>query len=286
MLTELTSVECRILGSLAEKSITVREQYPLSFNSLMLACNQKSSRDPVMSLDSAVLGRGIDSLVEKGLVQKHLYSGERSVKFTHCLSTLLDTLDPKVTAVFIVLMLRGPQTAAELKTRTERLYQFGSTAEVEFLLQQLCAAENPMAAKAPRRPGQKDGRYMHLFCGMPSCTENEQNEKRPLVFNDKTEERLRILENKISVLEKWLKDFSEGAFSPFEPPEQAVSSEMVSSESAGSSMPAGKTVAADAAASAASEVSVSGESSSVINGTSAAVTEDDGGHDAPPGTVS
>ena len=144
----------------------------------------------------------------------------------------------------------------------------------------------PDQARRPRRPGQKDGRYMHLFCGMPSCTENEQNEKRPLVFNDKTEERLLILENKISVLEKWLKDFSEGAFSPFEPPEQAVSSEMVSSESAGSSMPAGKTVTADAAASAASEVSVSGESSSVINGTSAAVTEDDGGHDAPPGTVS
>ena len=284
MLTELTPVECRILGSLAEKSITIKDQYPLSFNSLMLACNQKSSRDPVMSLDASVLGRGIESLIEKGLVQKHLYSGERSIKFTHCLSALIDTLDAKTTALFIVLMLRGPQTAAELKTRTERLYQFRDTAETEALLQQLCAAESPMIAKAPRRPGQKDGRYMHLFCGMPSCAETEQNEKQPVVFKDKTEDRLRILENRVAVLEKWLKDFSEGAFLPFEPPEQAVSSEMVSSESAGST--AGQIEPAGAALPAASEVSVSGESSSARNGTSAAVMEDDGGHDAPPGAVS
>ena len=225
---ELNQVECRILGSLAEKSITVKDQYPLSFNSLMLACNQKSSRDPVMSLDVQTLGKGINSLLEKGLMQKHLFAGERSVKYTHCLSTLIDTLDARITAIAIVLMLRGPQTAAELKTRTERLYQFSGTAEVEELLKQLSSAEKPFVAKAPRRTGQKDGRYVHLFCGMPEESSFQAEERHTLVFADKTDERIALVEQKISAIEKWLAEFSEGSFKPYEQP--AVSDVSVSDD--------------------------------------------------------
>lgn len=277
---ELNQIECRILGALAEKSITVKDQYPLSFNSLMLACNQKSSRDPVMSLDVQTLGKGINSLLEKGLVQKHLFSGERSVKYTHCLSTLLDTLDARITAVAIVLMLRGPQTAAEIKTRTERLYQFADTAEVEELIKNLSAAEKPFVAKAPRRPGQKDGRYVHLFCGIPEEGNFPAEEKKTLVFADKTDERLSLLEKKINAIEKWLAEFSEGSFKPYEQPEKAdenasgkvldPAAETVSSESAG------------LAGTAASEVSVSNENSekNSINALSGNT-----GHDAPPGSI-
>lgn len=269
MATELSPVECRILAALAEKSITVKDQYPLSFNSLMLACNQKSSRDPIMSLDVQTLGKGLEALMDKGLVQKHLFSGERSVKYTHCLSTLLDTLDPKVLALAIVLMLRGPQTAAELKTRTERLYQFKDTAEVEGLLCQLASAENPFVAKAPRRPGQKDGRYTHLFCGMPEVSAEDKPEGKVLVFVDKTEERLCLLEKKINAIEKWLEEFSEGSFKPYSMPEKT--DETVSSESAGCNETA------------ASEVSVSDENSLAEN---IASVDAVCGHDAPPGTKS
>ncbi|MCR4821162.1 MAG: YceH family protein [Elusimicrobiales bacterium] len=291
MLTELTPVECRILGSLAEKSITVKDQYPLSFNSLLLACNQKSSRDPVMSLDAGTLGKGIESLLEKGLVQKHLYSGERSIKYSHCLSSLLDTYDERTTALFIVLMLRGPQTAAELKTRTERLYAFKDTAETEALLQQLASMPNPMLAKAPRRPGQKDGRYTHLFCGMPAVAE-EMPSRQPLVFIDKTEERIQLLENKVAMLEKWLKEFSEGTFVPYEKPDLTQASPDASLNAAAKpavsenpDVSVAETATSESvrpSGLADSEVSVSGKFH-LPEGTSPAAEEEDGGHDAPPG---
>ncbi len=165
MIIQLDAVEARALGALAEKSLTTREQYPLTFNSLLSACNQKSSRDPVMELDHDALGRGVQSLIEKGLVERQQVPGERVPKFRHDLGRLLGSDDPKVIGLFIVLLLRGPQTPGELKTRSERLCEFASTAEVEGLLQQLCAAAEPLAARLPRQPGQKEARYFHLFSG-------------------------------------------------------------------------------------------------------------------------
>lgn len=293
-MTELTPIECRILAALAEKSITVKDQYPLTFNSLLLACNQKSSRDPVMNLDVQTLGRGIESLIDKGLVSKHLYSGERSLKYTHCLSKLINTLDPKASALAIVLMLRGPQTAAELKSRTERLYSFKDTAETESVLQNLAAMENPFVAKAPRRPGQKDGRYTHLFCGMPEAAADEQPIRKTVIFADKTEERLQVIENKIKAIENWLKEFSEGNFVPYEKPETPAenaeganpTAETVSSESANSGIASTENLARPNGGAAASEASVSIENSSTLNGTSVAIPDEDAGHDAPPGTAS
>lgn len=165
MIIQLDAVEARALGALAEKSLTTREQYPLTFNSLLSACNQKSSREPVMALDHDALGRGVQSLIEKGLVERQQVPGERVPKFRHDLGKLLGSDDPKVIGLFIVLLLRGPQTPGEIKTRSERLCEFASTAEVEGLLQQLCAAAEPLAARLPRQAGQKEARYFHLFSG-------------------------------------------------------------------------------------------------------------------------
>lgn len=165
MPTQLDAVEARALGALVEKSLTTREQYPLTFNSLLNACNQKSSRDPVMTLDHDALGRAVQSLVEKGFLERQQVPGERVPKFRHDIGKLLGSDDPKLVGLFTVLLLRGPQTPGEIKTRSERLCEFASTAEVEGLLQQLCAAAEPLAARLPRQPGQKEARYRHLFSG-------------------------------------------------------------------------------------------------------------------------
>lgn len=169
MITQLDAAEARALGSLVEKSLTTREQYPLTFNSLLLACNQKSSREPVMTLDHDSLGRAVQGLIEKGLAQREQAPGERVPKFRHDAGRLFGSDDPKVIGVMTVLLLRGPQTPGELKTRSERLCEFGGTAEVEALMQQLCAAAEPFVARLPRQAGQKETRYCHLFAGAPSA---------------------------------------------------------------------------------------------------------------------
>lgn len=165
MITTLDAVEARVMGSLVEKSLTTREQYPLTFNSLLNACNQKSSREPVMALDADALGRAVQSLVEKGLVERQQIPGERVPKFRHDIGRLLGSDDPKVAGLVTVLLLRGPQTPGEIKTRSERFCEFAGTAEVEALLQQLCAAAEPLVGRQPRQPGQKELRYFHLFSG-------------------------------------------------------------------------------------------------------------------------
>ncbi len=169
MLMQLDAAEARALGSLVEKSLTTREQYPLTFNSLMSACNQKSSREPVMQLDAESLGRAVQGLVEKGLAERVQAPGDRVPKFRHDAGRLFATDDPKVIGIMTLLLLRGPQTAGEIKGRADRLCEFASTAEVEGLLQSLAAAPEPMVGRAPRQPGQKEGRYCHLFSGVPAA---------------------------------------------------------------------------------------------------------------------
>ena len=165
MIMQLDAAEARALGSLVEKSVTTREQYPLTFNSLLAACNQKSSRDPLMQLDAESLGRAVQGLIEKGLAERVQAPGDRVPKFRHDAGRLFGTDDQKVIGLMTLLLLRGPQTAGEIKGRAERLCEFASTAEAEGLLQRLCAAPEPMVGRAPRQPGQKEGRYRHLFSG-------------------------------------------------------------------------------------------------------------------------
>ncbi|MFH2204638.1 MAG: YceH family protein [Elusimicrobiota bacterium] len=164
MLIELDAIEARILGALVEKSITTPEQYPLSFNALLNACNQKTSRDPVMNLDIDALGRSVATLIEKDLAERR--SGSRVPKFLHHVDRLFDGGDPRVAGIVCVLLLRGPQTAGELKARTDRMCTFANAGEVESLLQDLAARpDGPFIARLPKQPGRKETRYRQLFTG-------------------------------------------------------------------------------------------------------------------------
>lgn len=203
MITQLDAAEARALGALVEKSLTTREQYPLTFNSLLLACNQKSSRDPVMTLDVDSLGRAVQGLVEKGLAQRQQVPGERVPKFRHDIGRLLGSDDAKVIGVMTVLLLRGPQTPGELKTRTERLCEFSGTAEVEGLLQQLCAAAEPLIARLPRQPGQKEQRYYHLFSGAASPAPAVPADAAPA---QPQPDKLAALEARVEALEALVKE--------------------------------------------------------------------------------
>jgi uncharacterized protein len=161
----LSPVEARVLGSLVEKQIATPDYYPLSLNALVNACNQLTNREPVMSLDEPTVVRALDGLREKRLAT--LFSGAeaRVAKYKHTLTDRL-LLTPAEVALLCVLLLRGPQTVGELRTRAERLFAFDSLPEVEEALNALTARQpQPLAAKLARAPGAKESRYAHLLCG-------------------------------------------------------------------------------------------------------------------------
>lgn len=208
MITELTPVEARVLGSLVEKSLTTREQYPLTFNALLNACNQKTSREPVMELDADAMGKAVQSLVEKGLAERLQAPGDRVPKFRHNIDRLLNSADPGLIGVMTVLLLRGPQTPGEIKGRTDRLCEFTGTAEVEGLLQELCARpEDPLVARLPRQAGQKEARYQHLFCGAASSVPAVPAESPAAV--PVPADRLAQLEKRVETLELLVKAYGE-----------------------------------------------------------------------------
>lgn len=156
-------MEGRILGSLIEKQLTTPQQYPLSLNALVLACNQTSNRDPVVSLDEPVVEASLATLKEKGLVRYVLPSHGRSVvRYRQVLDERLG-LDERQMALLGVLLLRGPQTVGELRIRTERMARFDSTEDVERDLVGLTRGEEPFVARLARRPGQKEQRWAHLL---------------------------------------------------------------------------------------------------------------------------
>lgn len=151
-----------MLGCLIEKEATVPDSYPLTVNSLRTACNQSTSRDPVMSMTDHDVERALAALRERGLTRTVHSTSNRATKFRHVVPDVLD-LDEAATAVLAVLMLRGPQTVGELKTRTERQHPFESTDEVAATLVALAGRDEPLVRQLERRPGQKDARWVHLL---------------------------------------------------------------------------------------------------------------------------
>jgi uncharacterized protein len=156
------AVELRILGCLIEKQRTTPDVYPLSLNSLRLACNQSTNRDPVVEYDEPLIRAALERLARKGWTRLASGPGSRTAKYRHLLDEALQ-LTPSELAVLAVLMLRGPQTPGELKSRTERLYPFPSLEDVEAVVERLI--ERELAARLPRRPGQKEERYAQLLGG-------------------------------------------------------------------------------------------------------------------------
>ncbi len=163
---DLAPVEARILGCLLEKERTTPENYPLSLNGLIAACNQTTNRDPVTAYDENTVEAGIAWLREKKLVTVVFGAGSRVQKYRHNLPEHFN-LDRRDTAVLAVLLLRGPQTAGELRSRTERLFHFASIEELEGCLDGLGRGDSPLIKLLPQQPGQKERRYVHLFSAEP-----------------------------------------------------------------------------------------------------------------------
>lgn len=159
----LEAAEARVVGSLVEKQLTTPQQYPLTLNSLTLACNQASNRDPVVSYSESDVAEALDSLKAKGLVRFVLPSHGRSVvRYRHVVDEKLG-LDTRQVALVAVLLLRGPQTVGELRTRTERMASFHSVADVESDLEGLARWPEPFVSRLPRRQGQKEERWAQLL---------------------------------------------------------------------------------------------------------------------------
>jgi uncharacterized protein YceH (UPF0502 family) len=164
MAGQLTEIEARIVGALIEKQLTTPEYYPLTLNSLVAACNQKTNREPVMSLDDRTVQSSLDDLRDKNIVYVFYGSGSRTVKYKHILPDIYN-LEPSETAVMCVLMLRGPQTIGEIRERTGRLYDFRDLNDVNETLESLTKRDEPMIVRLERAPGQKEARFAHLLCG-------------------------------------------------------------------------------------------------------------------------
>ena len=161
----LSPVEARILGSLIEKEFTTPDYYPLTLNALTNACNQKSNREPVMNLDEKIVVRGIEGLFRKQLVWQKNMAGSRTVKFAHRIETFGDFTAQEL-GTLCILLLRGPQTAGEIRSRTTRLCEFNYVSDVEETLQRLVELENgPYVIKLPRQVGRRESRYAHLLSG-------------------------------------------------------------------------------------------------------------------------
>jgi uncharacterized protein YceH (UPF0502 family) len=165
---ELSLYETRLIGSLIEKSLTTPEQYPLSLNALINACNQKSNREPVLELAEATVKETADELVQAGLVTALTGFGSRVTKYQHrfCNTEFSEyKFSAQELAIICVMFLRGPQTPGELRTRTNRLCEFKDVQEVEIVLYRMMNRAEPLIAKLPLEPGKRESRYMHLFSG-------------------------------------------------------------------------------------------------------------------------
>ena len=161
---QLTAIEARVLGVLVEKQATVPDTYPLSLNALTAGCNQKTARDPVMAVSDADALQALDSLRAANLVVES--SGSRVSRYEHNLPRAW-ALPGASVALLAVLMLRGAQTAAELRANCERLHRFADISAVEGFLDELQAKTPPCVRKLPRAPGAREARWAHLLCGEP-----------------------------------------------------------------------------------------------------------------------
>ena len=165
LVVELNPVEARVVGSLAEKQLTTPQQYPLTLNALVLACNQSSNRDPVVAYDEDTVEVALSSLKEAGLLRfVHPAQGRSATRYRQVLDERFG-LDSQSLSVLTVLVLRGPQTVGELRARTERMADFAGLDEIEAELERLGNGPDPLVLRLTRRPGQKEERWAQLLTG-------------------------------------------------------------------------------------------------------------------------
>lgn len=205
----LNDVESRVLGSLIEKEITTPDYYPLSLNALVNACNQKSNREPVMNLDENAVSRALHELIEKNLAAGTSGQDSRVLKYEHRLQEAFN-FDRLETAILCVLLLRGPQTPGELRSRTERMHKFDDLEQVQSTLQRLMKREPPIVAMLPRQPGTKEARYAHLLSGELKAPVSAPEHVAASPLRSSTDaERIPRLEDAVARLEKELAETKE-----------------------------------------------------------------------------
>lgn len=193
----LDAPELRVLGVLMEKSKTTPDYYPMTINSLVAACNQKTSRKPVVQYDEDTVATALNTLKRRGLISTATGGSDRSVKFKHNFAIVFPVIPAEV-ALICLLMLRGPQTPGELNTNSGRLHEFESIEEVQEVLERLTTTEPPFVVQLPRRAGQKEARYAQLLAGVPDDTEDNTDEMAGRSTNG--------LETRVAKLEQELAD--------------------------------------------------------------------------------
>lgn len=227
MSIELTPYEARVIGCLIEKEITTPEHYPLSLNALTNACNQKSNRDPALDLDEATVQQTVDALNRRFLISDQTGYGSRVTKYQHrfCNGNFGGLkFSPRELAILCELLLRGPQTPGELRTRASRMSAFADVSEVEHVLIQLAQREDgPFVVRLVREPGRRESRYAHLFSGEvaaadhnftaePASTHAPRAQEHQAVEQDERsaalEERIARLEVDVAELKAMLEDLT------------------------------------------------------------------------------
>ncbi|WOH36002.1 DUF480 domain-containing protein [Thalassotalea fonticola] len=209
MMISLSAQQCRVIGVMLEKEITTPEQYPLSLNALTNACNQKSNREPVMSLSESDVQNEIDQLIQMNLLMIDQMSSGRVNKYIHrfCNTQFSDLqFTPQQRGIICVLLLRGPQTPGELRTRTNRLADFSDVSEVETTINQLQNLNDiEFVKKLAREPGKRESRYVHLFSDIEEnlsveSDSFEQAEQSTSASQAELEARIEMLEQKVASL--------------------------------------------------------------------------------------
>ena len=208
---ELTAAEARVIGCLLEKQVTTPEQYPLSVNGVVTACNQKTNREPVMTLSEAEVQDQLDTLVKRHYLRTVSGFGNRVTKYEQrfCNSEFGDLkLSTAEVALVTTLLLRGAQTPGELRGRAQRMHEFADMAEVENTLERLASREDgPFVVRLPRDPGKRESRYMHLFCG--AVQEPVALADEPQAATGDLQARVEVLESEVAALKQRLESLLE-----------------------------------------------------------------------------
>ncbi|MDA8493417.1 YceH family protein [Kluyvera georgiana] len=204
---QLTPLEARVIGCLLEKQVTTPEQYPLSINAVATACNQKTNREPVMTLSEAEVQDQLDNLVKRHFLRTVSGFGNRVTKYEQrfCNSEFGDLkLSSAEVALVTTLLLRGAQTPGELRGRAQRMHEFADMAEVESTLERLANREDgPFVVRLPREPGKRESRYMHLFSGEVDVQSAAIQSDSPLADDD-LRARVEALEGEVAELKQRL----------------------------------------------------------------------------------
>lgn len=197
MAEPLSAEEVRVLGCLIEKSFTTPDVYPMTLNALVAACNQKTSRFPVVQYDEDTIRRALDRLRDTGWAVLVRTAGARTLKYKHQVQRQFEFSDRELAAL-CVLLLRGPQTTGEIRARTERMAAFDSLTEVEETLRELASGyPHPFVRELQRQPGHKDIRFAHLLSGEPVIPAVEYEPERPVTSAPPRRERLDDLEAQV-----------------------------------------------------------------------------------------